>query len=231
MHRPFVRLVIAVSLDGRLAPACGGLAQLGGEGDRDVLEEALAWSDGAFLGGGTLNTHRATCLIKKQDLINKRLLKGQSEQPIALVISRGLEHQLEWPFFRQPIERWLLCPPKIKFNSEFQKQSGYDREISIGRNMTDTLKLLGEEGLRHLILLGGAKLITSFLREDLVDELQLTFTPRLLGGENTWVSISLKDLPLNLQSANAWVLHSHTSIGGGELMLRYFRQRDLKGND
>ena len=45
-ERPRLRLVLAVSLDGRLAPPQGGAAQLGGPGDRRVLEEALAWADG-----------------------------------------------------------------------------------------------------------------------------------------------------------------------------------------
>ena len=52
-----MRLVLAVSLDGRLAPPSGGAAQLGGSGDRRVLEEALAWSDAALLGAGTLRAH------------------------------------------------------------------------------------------------------------------------------------------------------------------------------
>ena len=45
-----LRLVLAVSLDGRLAPPVGGAAQLGGSGDRLVLEEALAWADVAVVG-------------------------------------------------------------------------------------------------------------------------------------------------------------------------------------
>ena len=40
---PELRLVLAVSLDGRLAPPQGGAAQIGGRGDRRVLEEALAY--------------------------------------------------------------------------------------------------------------------------------------------------------------------------------------------
>ena len=53
MQRPLVRLVLAVSLDGRLAPPSGGAAQLGGAGDRRVLEQALAWSDAVLIGAGT----------------------------------------------------------------------------------------------------------------------------------------------------------------------------------
>ena len=42
--------MLAVSLDGRLAPPSGGAAQLGGSGDRQVLEQALAWSDAVLIG-------------------------------------------------------------------------------------------------------------------------------------------------------------------------------------
>ncbi|MFM8674853.1 MAG: riboflavin biosynthesis protein RibD, partial [Vulcanococcus sp.] len=46
---PLLKLVLAVSLDGRLAPPAGGAAQLGGRGDRRALEEALAWADGCLI--------------------------------------------------------------------------------------------------------------------------------------------------------------------------------------
>ena len=57
---PQLRLVLAVSLDGRLAPAEGGAAQLGGSGDRRVLEEALAWADGCLIGAETLGSMAAS---------------------------------------------------------------------------------------------------------------------------------------------------------------------------
>ena len=52
-----LKLVLAVSLDGRLAPPGGGAAQLGGAGDRRVLEQALTWADACLLGAGTLRAH------------------------------------------------------------------------------------------------------------------------------------------------------------------------------
>ncbi|MGA0022394.1 MAG: riboflavin biosynthesis protein RibD, partial [Vulcanococcus sp.] len=50
MPRPELRLVLAVSLDGRLAPPAGGAAQIGGRGDREALEQALAWADACLIG-------------------------------------------------------------------------------------------------------------------------------------------------------------------------------------
>ena len=67
-----LRLVLAVSLDGRLAPPSGGAAQLGGPGDRRVLEEALAWADVAVVGAGTVRAHGCSCLIHRPELLQQR---------------------------------------------------------------------------------------------------------------------------------------------------------------
>lgn len=105
---PHLRLVLAVSLDGRLASPAGGAAQIGGRGDRRVLEEALAWSDGALLGAETLRRHGSTCLIHAPDLLERRLQRGLAPQPLALVASRSGRLPPGLPFFAQPVERWLL---------------------------------------------------------------------------------------------------------------------------
>jgi len=80
-----LRLVLAISLDGRLAPPDGGAAQLGGSGDRRVLEQALAWSDAALIGAGTLRVHRCTCLVHDRAFLDQRLASGRSAQPRAVV--------------------------------------------------------------------------------------------------------------------------------------------------
>ena len=77
--------MLAVSLDGRLAPAEGGASQIGGEGDRAVLEQALAWADACLIGAGTLRAHQCTCLIRNADLIDQRLREGRGEQPLSLI--------------------------------------------------------------------------------------------------------------------------------------------------
>ena len=81
-----MRLVLAVSLDGRLALPHGGAAQLGRDGDRRVLEQALAWADACLIGAGTLRAHECTCLIQDQMLVQQRLQKGRPAQPAAVVV-------------------------------------------------------------------------------------------------------------------------------------------------
>ena len=107
---PTLRLVLAISLDGRLAPPEGGPAQLGRAGDRRALEEALAWADGCLIGAETLRLHGSTCLIHAPDLLAQRQRRRLAPQPAALVVSRSGRFRADLPFWRQPLQRWLLAP-------------------------------------------------------------------------------------------------------------------------
>ena len=209
MPAPELRLVLAISLDGRLAPAAGGAAQLGGAGDRRVLEEALAWADGALVGGRTIRQHGSTCLIRDADLLEQRQQQGRPPQPAALVVSRQLSWDPDLRLFQQPLQRWLLGPGEAA-------PSGFDRSLPL-QHWPATLAALAAAGLERLLLLGGAELATQLLAEGLVDELQLTLVPQLLGGPHAWLQ---SDRALE---ATAWTLQEQRCLGGDELLVRYRR--------
>lgn len=221
-----LRLVLAVSLDGRLAPAAGGAAQLGGAGDRRALEEALAWADGALLGAETLRRHRSTCLIHAADLLAERLSRGLPPQPTALVVSRGGAFPAEMAFWQQPLQRWLVAPePAPGLVAEAVPSAppqGFSRRIPL-HSWSQLLSALAAEGLERLVLLGGAALAGALLAEDLVDELQLTLCPLLLGGPHSWLPAGSL-LPGPLTAAAGWQLQEQRPLGGDELLLRYRRR-------
>ena len=223
----WLRLVLAISLDGRLAPAIGGPAQLGGVGDRRALEEALAWADGALLGAGTLRAHRSTCLIHDQDLLNQRKSAGHSAQPKAVVVSRQQWYSADAPFFQQPIERWLLTPhlATAKESKDPVSPVGYKRQVLFEQDWSQALNRLAELGLFRLVVLGGAQLAASLLQADVVDELQLTLTPKLLGGMHPWVPFQGGGLPEALGAVESWHLKAVEPLSGNELLLCYERNR------
>lgn len=216
-----VRLVLAVSLDGRLAFPQGGAAQLGGPGDRRALEEALAWADGALIGAGTLRAHRSSCLIHAQDLLQQREAAGRPPQPDLLVVSRQANFPQHWPLFQQPLARYLLTP-------EGGAAQGFLAGFPLAASWGESLASLAARGWSRVLLLGGAGLCASMLAEDAVDELQLTLCPRLLGGPFCWVPSSAPALPADLAAADAWFLERSQPLSGGELVVRYRRNRRLK---
>jgi len=215
--RPSVRLVLAISLDGRLAPPEGGAASLGGEGDRRALEQALAWADACLIGAGTLRAHQCTCLIRSPQLLEQRRQEGRPDQPAAVVVSRSADFNADWLFFRQPLRRWLLAPAPV--------DDGFERWIPLGESWADRLEAIGSAGIQRLLLLGGANLAADLLVADCVDALQLTLVPKLLGGANAWLPTSCSLLPDVLAQPNAWSADSVELLGNGEHLLRYQRLR------
>ena len=218
--RPTVRLVLAISLDGRLAFPSGGASHLGGRGDRRVLEEALTKTDAVLIGAGTLRAHRCTCLIRDPVLVQQRLDQGRSAQPHAVLVSNESAFPEDWPFFRQPLSRWLIAPIP-------PQSRGFDRWIPAVEGWPSRLAALHEEGVLNLTLLGGAQLAADLLQQDCVDALQLTMTPRLLGGDKTWVPTTGSYLPDCLGSPNAWSCASVEILEDQEVLLRYERRRSL----
>jgi 5-amino-6-(5-phosphoribosylamino)uracil reductase len=237
-------LVLAVSLDGRLAPPGGGAAQIGGTADRRVLEEALAWADGCLIGAETLRRHGSTCLIHAPELREARRRAGRPEQPLALAVSRSGNLPLTLPFFRQPLERWLLAPPGTLASAAASTAPTPAAAIpavpaSTGANATAglpppfarhlplefwpaALASLAALDLQRLVLLGGAQLAAGLLAQGLVQELQLTVCPLLLGGPHTWLPLG-DSLGGDAQGAG-WILRECRPLADEELLLRYCRR-------
>ena len=223
MKKQWVKLVLASSIDGRIAYPEGGKTQLGKSGDRLVLEESLAWSDGILIGGQTLRAHQSICIIKNKDLIKKRVLEGKAEQPISLIASNQIDFPINWLFFKQPVERWLLQKQNKKNESTMPK--GFNKRIHLKFRWRDSLDDLYQKGFSKIVLLGGANLISSFLKEDLINELQITITPHLLGGSYCWVSSKLNNLNSIMNQSNNWILKESKKLGNNELLIRYFRNK------
>ena len=218
MKKQWVKLVIASSIDGRIAYPGGGKTQLGQSGDRLVLEESLAWSDGILMGGQTLRDHQSICIIKNKNLIKQRIFEGKNEQPISLIASNKVNFSKNWPFFKQPVERWLL--KKETERDENQLIDRFHKHINLKLKWSDSLDDLCHKGLSKIILLGGAKLISNFLIEDLIDELQITITPHILGGSYCWVSTNLNEI---MKDNKGWILTESKRLGNNELLIRYLR--------
>ncbi|MFN9661711.1 MAG: RibD family protein [Cyanobacteriota bacterium] len=216
MSRPRLRLVLAMSLDGRLAPAEGGAAQLGGEGDRRVLEEALSWADAVLVGAQTLRLHGSSCLIHAQDLLHQRSELGLPPQPIVVVWSRSGAIPSHLPFFRQPLRRWLLRP--VDATPVQAVSTGFERLLPF-EDWPATLASLEALGVRRVVALGGAQLAAALVAAGVLDELQLTLFPRLLGGSHCWLPAQARGDP-----SISWVLRRQEPLKGEELLLLYERQ-------
>ncbi len=110
------------------------------------------------------------------------------------------------------MQRWLAAPA----GPEATPPVGFEQLLPL-RGWSQLLTDLRSSGLERLVLLGGAQLAGQLLQADLVDELQLTLCPLVLGGPYTWLPDVSRPEP------QRWSLLDQQHLGGGELLLRYQR--------
>ena len=213
MSIPRVTIVIASSLDGRIAFPDGGESHLGSKEDRKMLDKNLSFVDATIFGLGTLKAHKSTYLIKNN--FETKEAKISKSQPISIVASNSKKFNRNWKYFRQPIRRWLISSNKVdnSLNNDFEKQVFF--ENSWGK----TLISLKKQGINDLALLGGAKLINSFIKEDLITDIKITIVPRIIGGKFTWIPPEQSNEIFNLKKV--WEIKSIKNLMNNEIHIHY----------
>jgi len=99
---PKVTIVIASSLDGRIAFPQGGESHLGSEEDKKILNNNLSMVDATIFGLGTLKAHQSTFLIKNRCEANEA--KISKNQPISIIASNSKKFNKNWNTFDNQLE-------------------------------------------------------------------------------------------------------------------------------
>ncbi|WP_232540276.1 bifunctional diaminohydroxyphosphoribosylaminopyrimidine deaminase/5-amino-6-(5-phosphoribosylamino)uracil reductase RibD [Azohydromonas aeria] len=175
-QRPWVRMKIAASLDGRTALANGVSQWITGEAAR---ADGHAWRKraGAVLTGiGTL--------LEDDPRLDVRLVPT-ARQPLRVLIDSRLE---------APVEAKLLAPPgqvliyaAVPNEEREAALRGAGAEVAFFSDrrgkveLADMLADLGARGINELHVEAGNKLNGSLLKAGLVDELLVYLAPKLLG--------------------------------------------------
>ena len=213
MSIPSVTIVIASSLDGRIAFPDGLESHLGSDEDRKMLDKNLSKVDATIFGLGTLKAHKSTYLIKNRCKSSE--IKISKNQPISIVASNSRNFCKNWSYFRQPIRRWLISSNRI----DNSKKNDFEKEIFFQNSWKSTLIKLKKEGINNLALLGGAKLINSFIKEDLISDIKITIIPIIIGGQYTWIPSEQTNEIFNLK--RFWEIKSIENLKNNEIYIHY----------
>ena len=217
MKRPEIILVIASSLDGRIAFPQGGETHLGSEYDRKLLNKSLTKVDATLFGSGTLKAHQSTFLIRKKHFLKKRQ-EISVNQPISIIAGNSENFSKSWRYFNQPIRRWLISSNRNIKDSKVN----FDKILFYENSWLHTLNILKKEGIKRIALLGGAKLIESFFKEDLIDEIKITICPKVIGGQYTWIPFKEKNEIFNFD--NRWKIKMTKVLKTSEVFIHYTKR-------
>ncbi|MEW6412955.1 MAG: bifunctional diaminohydroxyphosphoribosylaminopyrimidine deaminase/5-amino-6-(5-phosphoribosylamino)uracil reductase RibD [Candidatus Zixiibacteriota bacterium] len=177
--RPFVIVKIAQSLDGRIATSLGDSKWITSPASRRYAHQLRAQVDAVVVGSNT---------VKIDDpMLTVRHIKGQDPYRIVLSSTMGLpsgarlfKDNGDYRTIIATTERAVKQGSVHKGNPGailWAVKSRRQHEIDLG----DFIDKAYNFGLQSLLVEGGSSLVTSFLREGLVDKLVVITAPLIVG--------------------------------------------------
>ncbi|MCF6807354.1 bifunctional diaminohydroxyphosphoribosylaminopyrimidine deaminase/5-amino-6-(5-phosphoribosylamino)uracil reductase RibD [Thiotrichales bacterium 19S9-12] len=177
--RPYVRLKLASSLDGRTAMASGESKWITSEASRLDVHKLRAKSGAIMTGINTVLVDNPALTVRIDSLDEKRF-----EQPLRVIVDRTLQI---------PLDAKVLLPNAnvliiTESNDQKKIRQLQDEHVRVQTMVFDhqilstILKLLHTDyEIRDLLVESGHKLSGSFLRSDLIDEFWYYMAPVIMG--------------------------------------------------
>ncbi len=101
--------------------------------------------------------------------------------------------------FKAPVNNRLIIMTQNP--AEYKDKEVPDKLEFTNETPSKILERLKKEGAEHILLVGGPHLATAFFQENLVDELWLTFEPKIFGSGGNFVVESKLEVNLHLLSS------------------------------
>lgn len=183
---PHLRLNMVASVDGSATDNQGRSAGLGGPGDEELFRTLRALADGIVVGAGTVRAEGYGPHRVRSDLAARRRRDGRPAPAAFVVVSRSLDVDLEAPLFTEAVTPTIVLSCEAAPAARLRAAGETARVVVAGGDDVDlaagVARLRSEHGLTHLLCEGGPTLNKGLFAADVVDELCLTLTPRLVGG-------------------------------------------------
>lgn len=190
-RRPYVRLKVAMSMDGRIATRSGKSQWITGEAAREWVHRQRGEVDAILVGRGT---------VEADDPRLTARLPG-ARDPLRVIVDSRLRSPADARVFRQESEAKTL----VAYAGEADAgrvsalreagaelvacEAGPDGRV----DLDDLLRRLAERGVVDLLVEGGAEIFGAFLEAGRVDRLHLFMAPKVLGGGPAWTDAPAVD--------------------------------------
>lgn len=193
---PYVRVKLAMSLDGRTAMASGESQWITGPAARSAVQRLRAESSVVLTGADTVLADKARLTVRPDELgLNAELTAlAMTRPPLRVLIDGRLRVPLDAPFFKAGHALVVTCAAASA--RERYHDDGHDMLALAGSGgHVDLRKLLVElaaRGVNDVLIEAGPRLAGAFTRLGLVDEFQIFVAGKFLGSS----ARPLLDLPL-----------------------------------
>ena len=212
--RPFVRLKLALSIDGAIADEGRHTGWLSGHEARAEVHRLRAGSDAVAVGIGTV--------LADDPLLTVRGFAPPRVPPVRVVFDTSARLPLDSRLVRSARETPVLviCWAPDPSHAVALEHAGV--ELLHAASLPHAVRALRARGVTSLLLEGGAGLASSFMQEALVDRLVIFRAPILLGAGSL---NAFGGLPSGaIESAPRWRLVEARRFGDDEMTV--YKPRD-----
>jgi diaminohydroxyphosphoribosylaminopyrimidine deaminase/5-amino-6-(5-phosphoribosylamino)uracil reductase len=179
LGRPFVRLKIAQSLDGRIACANGDSRWITDEAARRTAHRLRSAHDAVLIGRGTA--------LKDDPELTTRLVRGPN--PLRVLLDSKLSLPLKARLLHLPdSEKTLVLCAADHDAEKAARMREYGAQVVPLEDLSPAAALgaLGDRGIRSVLVEGGGAVVAAFLKAGLWDSLTVFTAPILLGRGIDW---------------------------------------------
>jgi len=193
---PYVRVKLAMSLDGRTAMASGESQWITGPEARSAVQRLRAQSSVVLTGADTVLADNARLTVRPDELgLNAELTAlAVTRPPLRVLIDGRLRVPLDSPFFKAGSALVVTCAA-ASARERYHDEGHEMLALASSGGHVDLRKLLVElasRGVNDVLVEAGPKLAGAFTRLGLVDEFQIFVAGKFMGSS----ARPLLDLPL-----------------------------------
>jgi riboflavin biosynthesis pyrimidine reductase len=186
-NRPYVMLNMVSTADGH-ATLDGRSGPISGSADRDLFHGLRMAVDAVMAGAGTVRVERYGRIIPDATRRQSRVARGRSEEPLACIVSGRLALEGDIPLLADPAARVVILTPSSASlpTGAAAAEVDYIRAARDGGQLdlaAALAELRARFDVRTLLCEGGPHLNAQLLGAGLVDELFLSLSPLLAGGD------------------------------------------------
>lgn len=211
---------MVASIDGQTTVE-GRASGIGSSNDRSIMNTLRSQVDAVMVGANTLRAEKYSIKLP-QNLSDQRRSRGEQTAPW-LVIPTTSGDLPEYNLLGASPEKTVLIIPNDtditshKLSNHILKSPVSERGRTV--DLHQALRLLHKEfDIERVLVEGGPNLNHQMMEARLIDEVLLTISPKILGGDSSTTHTLLQGPPLPFPTP-AKLLSIHTI--GQELFLRY----------
>ncbi|CAN1605033.1 bifunctional diaminohydroxyphosphoribosylaminopyrimidine deaminase/5-amino-6-(5-phosphoribosylamino)uracil reductase RibD [Pseudomonas mediterranea] len=197
---PFVRVKLAMSLDGRTAMESGESQWITGPAARSAVQRLRAQASVVLTGADTVLADNARLTVRADELglDADQAALVMSRPPLRVLVDGRLRVPLDAPFFKAGpalVATCMAVEEQYANGPECMIVAGDDGQVDLRRLLVE----LAARGVNEVLVEAGPRLAGAFARQGLVDEFQIFIAGKFLGSSARplldWPLAYMKDAP------------------------------------